>query len=71
MVVTNPDESTITLPGGFTIEEGRAAQVWVDIIGRDIFLGDREFKQDIVYGNSGNVNAYGVYCQANLEMSCF
>ncbi len=60
VVVTNPDGEQFTLPEGFTIEEGRAAQPWVDIIGRDTIRVGREQTFHIIYGNRGNVDAVGV-----------
>lgn len=60
VVVTNPDTASATLPEAFTIEEGRAPQVWVDIIGRDTILARRPQTFYIVYGNRGNVDVLGV-----------
>ncbi|MCH7697826.1 MAG: hypothetical protein IH865_02655 [Chloroflexi bacterium] len=60
VAVINADGTTFTLPSGFTIEEGRAAQVWVDIVGRDVIRADRQQTYTILFGNRGNVNALGV-----------
>lgn len=60
VVVTNPDGISIILSEGFTIEEGRAAQVWVDIVGLQLFRPGRAQTFWINYGNRGNVNAIGV-----------
>lgn len=60
VVVTNPDAGSTTLPGGFTIEEGRAPQVWVDIVSRDTILVRRPQTFYVLVGNRGNVNAIGV-----------
>ncbi|MBI3799873.1 MAG: hypothetical protein HY268_23230 [Deltaproteobacteria bacterium] len=59
MVITNPDSTTTTFPQGFTIEEGRTAQVWVDIIGRNTIGLGRGQTFYIVYGNRGNIDANG------------
>lgn len=60
VVVDNPTGADIVLPEAFTIEEGRTAQVWVDIIGRDVIRVGRVQTFNIIYGNRGNVNAVGV-----------
>lgn len=57
VVVTNPDNTTTTLTGGFTVEQGGAPQVWVDIVGRDkIRIGSAQTFY-ISYGNRGNLDA--------------
>lgn len=56
VVVTLPDGSTATLLDGFTIEEGGAAQVWVDVVGRDTIRLGREQSFYIVYGNRGSID---------------
>ncbi len=56
VMVTNPDGTTITLPGTFTIEEGRAAQVWVDVVGRGAIRSNSPQRFNLLYGNSGNVD---------------
>jgi hypothetical protein len=60
VVVTNPDGTSFLLSNGFTIEEGRAPQVWVDILGLNIFRPGLARSFWISYGNRGNVNAIGV-----------
>ncbi|HKY42860.1 MAG TPA: hypothetical protein VJM50_07170, partial [Pyrinomonadaceae bacterium] len=55
--LTLSDGSTLTLPSGFTIDEGGAAQLWVDIIGRDLIRANTEQTYTIIYGNRGNVDA--------------
>lgn len=57
VVVTNPDGTSATLPKGFTIEEGRAPQVWVDIVGRSVIRPNRPQTFTILFGNRGNVDA--------------
>jgi len=60
VVVTNPDGKEFILTGGFTIEEGRSAQVWVDIVGLPVIVPGRAQSFQIFYGNRGNVDAIGV-----------
>jgi len=59
VVVKNPDEVSSTLAGGFAIEEGRAPQLWVDVIDKGVRAG-RPSKLTIAYGNRGNVDALAV-----------
>ncbi|MBI2918245.1 MAG: PD40 domain-containing protein [Chloroflexi bacterium] len=60
VVVANPDGTSTTLTGAFTVEEARAPQVWVDILGRSTIMAGREQGYTIVYGNRGNTDATGV-----------
>ncbi|MEO6027586.1 MAG: choice-of-anchor Q domain-containing protein, partial [Candidatus Binatia bacterium] len=60
LVVTNPDDSTVTLAGALTIEATRAPQLWADIIGRSAIRAGSPARFSIVYGNRGNVDAVGV-----------
>jgi len=60
VVVTNPDGTTATLPGGFTIEEGGAPQLWSDVIGRPVLRPGFPGTFYLYYGNRGNVDAVGV-----------
>lgn len=71
VVVTNPDGASATLSGGFTIEEGGAPQLWVDIVGRDVIRPGREQMFAILYGSRGNVNIYNVllYLRVPKEVS--
>jgi hypothetical protein len=57
VIVTNPDATTRTLPGAFTIEVGRAPDPWVDIIG---MVTRHNSPFTIAYGNRGNVDAVAV-----------
>ena len=71
VVVTNPDSTSVTLYGAFTIEEGRTADVWVDILARDRVLVGRQQTFTILVGNRGNVNAIGVpICIAGIPKDC-
>ena len=60
VVVTNPDGTPMVFPDGFTIEEGRAPEIWVDIIGRDVTRVGRLQTLYVLYGNRGNIDAQGV-----------
>jgi uncharacterized protein (TIGR03437 family) len=57
VVVTRPDGASVTLPRGFVIEQEGQAQVWVDILGREVIRGGRNQTYLIQYGNSGNIDA--------------
>lgn len=60
LVVTNPDNTTFTLPESFTIEQGRAPKVWVDVVGLNLIRPGRTQSFHVFYGNTGNVDAVGV-----------
>ncbi|MBI3988741.1 MAG: hypothetical protein HY347_03900 [candidate division NC10 bacterium] len=60
VVVTDPDGTSATLPEGFTIEEGRAPYVWMDILGWDQIRAGQKATYRIVFGNSGNVDWDGL-----------
>lgn len=60
VVVTNADGTTTTLPGAYTIEAGREAKIWTDLLGRTRLLKGRAGRYIVVCGNSGNTDAYGV-----------
>jgi len=58
VVVTNPDGTTATLNGGFTVEQGGAAQLWTQVVGRPVFRsggGQQSFY--ITYGNRGSIDS--------------
>lgn len=57
LVVTNPDNTSVTLPAAFTIEAGRSPQVWVDLVGGDVVRANRVNRFFFFYGNRGNVDA--------------
>jgi len=60
VVVTEPSGIVTTLPNGFTVEQGGAPQIWVDIIGPDEIRVGRTQTYYVMYGNTGNVDAGGV-----------
>jgi hypothetical protein len=59
LVVVNPDAAELTLAGAFTVEAGRAPELWVDIVGR-FFRPGRPSRLTLLYGNRGNIDALGV-----------
>jgi hypothetical protein len=60
VVVTNADGTATILPGAYTIEAGREAKIWTDLLGRTRLLKGRAGRYTVVCGNSGNTDAYGV-----------
>ena len=56
VVILRPDGSFATLPGGFTLEEGKSPKLWMDIVGLNVFRFFRPQVYHIIYGNSGNVD---------------
>jgi hypothetical protein len=60
VVVTNPDNTTTTLTGGFTVEQGGAAQISVDIIGRDKIRIGTPQTYYLAVVNRGNLDAGSV-----------
>ena len=71
VVVTNLDNSTVSLPSGFTVEQGGVAQFWVDIIGRDKIRIGREQTFYVSFGNRGNldVSAVPIWIQVPRNVS--
>jgi hypothetical protein len=59
VVVTNPDDDTLTLPGAFTVEAGRPADLSVDVVGLLLRPG-RLSRLTVFYGNRSNVDAAAV-----------
>ncbi len=59
VVVINPNSVEATLPSAFTIEAGREANVWSDIVGRSkvAVFPPHDERYFVLYGNSGNVDA--------------
>ncbi len=71
--VTNPDNTSATLPSAFTIEANVAAKVWIDIIGRYTMRGGLTQTFYFAYGNRGNVDAppsrFRVFIPAPLQLT--
>ena len=70
VVVTNPDTTSQTLPGGFTIEVGRAPDPWVDVV-LGVLYRHMSTPITIVYGNRGNVDAVAVLAQLSHAVQSF
>ncbi|HLK66778.1 MAG TPA: hypothetical protein VKU19_25265 [Bryobacteraceae bacterium] len=69
VVITNPDGTTATLTGGFTVEQGGAPQIWVDIIGRNVIRIGTAQTYYLECGNRGNVDAALVQCWVSFPAS--
>jgi 6-phosphogluconolactonase (cycloisomerase 2 family) len=70
VAVTNPDSTSVTLPNGFTVEQGGVPEVWASILGRNqIRIGTPQTFY-VSYGNRGNRDALGtqlyIYIPASL-----
>ncbi|MFT5150963.1 MAG: hypothetical protein ACI841_000948, partial [Planctomycetota bacterium] len=59
VMVENPDSEFGARLDGFEVENGGATSVWVDVMGRSTVRTGLEEVFDIVYGNSGNIDAPG------------
>jgi hypothetical protein len=60
VVVTNADGTTTVLAGGYTVEAGRGAQLWTDVLGRNVIRINSAARFTVVFGNRGNTDAYMV-----------
>jgi len=60
VVVTDPDGTNVTLPGGFAVETARTPQVWAQMAGPNAQRAGQTAVFTILYGNSGNVEADAV-----------
>jgi hypothetical protein len=60
VVVTNADGTTTVFAGGYTVEAGRGAQLWTDILGRNLIRNNSAARFTVVFGNRGNTDAYMV-----------
>lgn len=74
VVVTNLDNTTTTLTGGFTVEQGGAAQLWVNIIGRDkIRIGAQQQYYAVLQNrgtiDSGNAGLIAVTVPSRISVS--
>ena len=56
LIIRNPDGSRIRVDNAFTIESGRPAKGWVDVLGRGAIRLQRQSAFSILVGNSGNVD---------------
>jgi hypothetical protein len=70
VVVTNPDSTTTTLTGGFTVEQGGAPQLWVQIMGRNVYRsGGSQQTFYITYGNRGTLDSGPATVSVSLPKS--
>ena len=58
VVVTNPDSTSRTLSGGFTVRPGIGPSLWLDVIGIIPRAGPGVVM--VIYGNRGDADAIGV-----------
>ncbi|HEY3742649.1 MAG TPA: hypothetical protein VGL53_22530, partial [Bryobacteraceae bacterium] len=66
VVVANPDQSSISLSSGFTIEQGGSPQISVDIIGRSALRLGAPQTFYLAVKNSGNLNASSVAASVGI-----
>lgn len=57
VIVTQPDGKTQTVPHPFTIEQGGAADIWVDVVGFDKIRAGKAQSYFVNFGNQGNVDS--------------
>jgi hypothetical protein len=57
VLVNNPDGSSATLATSVIIEQGGVAQVWVDVVGRNVLRAGTNQVYYVEYGNHGIVDA--------------
>ncbi|MGA2421713.1 MAG: right-handed parallel beta-helix repeat-containing protein, partial [Candidatus Acidiferrum sp.] len=60
VVVTNPDNTTVKLPGAFTVVNAQFPQIYVNYLGRTAFRGGTSNRFGILIANRGNVDAFAV-----------
>jgi CSLREA domain-containing protein len=60
LIVTNPNQTSATLPAAFSIGPMQSPAVWVDLVGRSAIRAGLPVIYTIVFGNRGNVDAAGV-----------
>jgi hypothetical protein len=61
LVVSNSDGSSVTLPRGFTVQQGGSSELSVSIVGRNsVAIGHGPSTFTVVVSNGGNTDAVGV-----------
>jgi len=60
VTVTNPDATSVTRAGAFTIEQGGVARVWADIVGPPNIRVGFPARFRIFFSNRGTIDARGV-----------
>ncbi len=61
IIITNPDGTTRILPAAFTVEPGRGAEIWVDIIGREAVRAAVRSTFFLMVGNKGDGDSQAIY----------
>jgi hypothetical protein len=69
LVITNPDGTTATLPQALTIVQGGAPQLWVQLVGSPVIRFDAPSHFQVLFGNSGNLDAHDVILTLTLPPS--
>lgn len=69
VVVTNPDLASATLPGGFTVEAPRPADLFAVVLARNGARPGLPARFEVLYGNRGNTDALGVPLTLGLPAS--
>lgn len=57
LAAVNPDGASATLLGAFTIEQGRAPEIWLDVIGPSRVRPGQTQTVAVIYTNRGNTDA--------------
>lgn len=60
VVVSFSGGNSTTLSAGFTVEKGRAPEIWLEVLTRPQVALGRRTKVTVVVGNRGNIDAYVV-----------
>jgi hypothetical protein len=60
VTVTNPNNTAVSLPIAFNVEQGGSATIWVDVVGRDRYRVGRDQTLYVLVGNRGNIDAHAV-----------
>lgn len=59
LVITNPDNSVVTLPNAFTVMQGGSPQLWAQLVGLNLIRIGSPQTFYIGYGNLGSTDALG------------
>jgi CSLREA domain-containing protein len=60
VTVVNPDGTSATLSGAFTVEAGGGPRLWSDVVGPTRIARNRQARYFVLFGNRGNVDAFAV-----------
>ena len=69
VVVTDPELGSLTLPGEFTVEAPRAADLFAVVVARSSARPGLPVRIAVLYGNRGNTDALGVPLTLGLPAS--